>query len=76
MAGIIAGSPPIKRSSGRRNALVADSDRVASVGPEGMGIDFPGLRFIIPHMIKETACHAGHLDAARELLDGRQRIVR
>jgi Protein of unknown function (DUF664) len=28
------------------------------------------LRQIILHMITETACHAGHLDAARELLDG------
>lgn len=27
------------------------------------------------HVIKETACHAGHLDAARELIDGRQWIV-
>jgi Protein of unknown function (DUF664) len=24
------------------------------------------------HVITETACHAGHLDAARELIDGRQ----
>ena len=39
------------------------------------GIDFPDLRFIMLHVIKETACHAGHLDAARELLDGRQWIV-
>ncbi len=39
------------------------------------GIDFPDLRFIMLHMIKETACHAGHLDAVRELLDGRQWIV-
>jgi hypothetical protein len=29
------------------------------------------LRWIILHMIKETARHAGHLDTARELLDGR-----
>jgi len=36
------------------------------------GIDFPDLRFIMLHMIKETACHAGHLDAVRELIDGRQ----
>lgn len=36
------------------------------------GADFPDLRFIMLHMITETACHAGHLDAARELLDGRQ----
>jgi hypothetical protein len=39
------------------------------------GIDFPDLRFIMLHMIKEAACHAGHLDAACEILDGRQRIV-
>jgi Protein of unknown function (DUF664) len=29
------------------------------------------LREIILHVITETATHAGHLDAARELLDGR-----
>jgi uncharacterized damage-inducible protein DinB len=28
------------------------------------------LRFIVLHMIEETARHAGHLDIARELLDG------
>jgi hypothetical protein len=32
----------------------------------------PDLRFIVLHLIEETACHAGHLDAARELIDGRQ----
>jgi len=29
------------------------------------------LRFIVLHMIEETARHLGHLDAARELLDGK-----
>ena len=29
------------------------------------------LRAIVLHVITETACHAGHLDAARELIDGR-----
>lgn len=29
------------------------------------------LRGIVLHMIEETARHVGHLDAARELLDGR-----
>ncbi len=33
------------------------------------------LRFILLHMIEETACHAGHLDAARELIDDRQWMV-
>jgi hypothetical protein len=36
------------------------------------GADFPNLRYIMLHMITETAAHAGHLDAARELLDGKQ----
>ena len=39
------------------------------------GIDFPDLRTIMLHMITETATHAGHLDAVRELLDGSQWIV-
>lgn len=30
------------------------------------------LRATLLHVITETACHAGHLDAARELVDGRQ----
>jgi hypothetical protein len=29
------------------------------------------LRYIVLHMIEETARHLGHLDAARELIDGR-----
>ena len=30
----------------------------------------PNLRWIYVHMIEETARHAGHLDVARELIDG------
>ena len=33
------------------------------------------LQRTILHVIAETACHAGHLDAARELIDGRQHFV-
>jgi len=33
------------------------------------------VREIILHVIVETACHAGHLDATRELLDGRRWLV-
>jgi hypothetical protein len=39
------------------------------------GSDFPSLRVILLHMIVETATHAGHLDAVRELIDGRQWVV-
>lgn len=33
------------------------------------------LREVILHVITETACHAGHLDAAREIVDGRRWLV-
>jgi hypothetical protein len=39
------------------------------------GVDFPDLRTVVLWVIKETATHAGHLDAVRELIDGRQWIV-
>lgn len=35
----------------------------------------PDLRAILLHVIAETACHAGHLDAARELLDGKTWLI-
>jgi hypothetical protein len=39
------------------------------------GLDWPDepitdVRWVVLHMIEETARHAGHLDAVRELLDG------
>ena len=39
------------------------------------GLSFPDLRTIVVHVLVETSVHAGHLDAARELLDGRQHLV-
>ena len=39
------------------------------------GLRFPDLRTIVMHVLVETSVHAGHLDAARELLDGRQHLV-
>jgi len=33
------------------------------------------LREVLLHVISETACHAGHLDAVRELIDGRKWLV-
>ena len=46
-----------------------------SAAPHGRhgdpGLEEPAdLRWIVLHLIEETACHAGHLDIARELLDG------
>ena len=46
--------------------------------PEGHfppGFVMRDLRQIVLHVIVETACHAGHLDAGRELIDGRTWLV-
>jgi Protein of unknown function (DUF664) len=53
----ILGSTPLSTPPiGRHNGATPD--------------DVPDLRFIVLHMIEETARHAGHLDVVRELLDG------
>lgn len=39
------------------------------------GMSFPDLRSVMVHVLIETANHAGHLDAVRELIDGKQYIV-
>ena len=39
------------------------------------GQSFPDLRTVLVHVLVETATHAGHLDAVRELLDGRQYLT-
>ena len=36
--------------------------------------EVPNVRWVVLHMIEETARHAGHLDAARELIDGTVRL--
>jgi Protein of unknown function (DUF664) len=38
------------------------------------GTEPPDVRWVVLHMIEETARHAGHLDIARELLDGRTHL--
>jgi hypothetical protein len=39
------------------------------------GMSFPDLRTILVHVLIDTSVHAGHLDATRELIDGRQWVV-
>ncbi|MGH7723484.1 MAG: DUF664 domain-containing protein [Candidatus Dormibacteria bacterium] len=38
------------------------------------GLEPPNVRWVVLHMSEETARHIGHLDIARELLDGRVRL--
>ena len=67
----------------------AEECRLANAVVEKLGLDaepawwFAGagdpphssLRQVLMHVIVETATHAGHLDIARELTDGGQRLV-
>ena len=47
------------------------------LGTHGLGaFEPPNVRWVVMHMIEETARHAGHLDIARELLDGTTRLGR
>ncbi|MGI5138666.1 MULTISPECIES: DinB family protein [unclassified Streptomyces] len=55
-------------------ASSADADLVWWPFPEGEW-RLHNLRDVLLHVITETACHAGHLDAVRELIDGRQWLV-
>jgi hypothetical protein len=58
---------------GRANAIVAMTPLDTPPrrqDPRWPDWKIPNLRWIILHMIEETARHAGHLDTARELLDG------
>ena len=62
----------------RANAIIAATpiDAMPQWWPDFFQ-DFPPrpLRRTILHVIAETATHAGHLDAARELTDGTQWVV-
>jgi hypothetical protein len=52
-------------------APLALGGRPAGEIPDGMPEEIADVRTIVLHMIEETARHAGHLDIARELIDGR-----
>jgi hypothetical protein len=36
--------------------------------------ELPSVRWVVLHMVEETACHSGHLDIARELADGSRNL--
>jgi hypothetical protein len=57
---VLARTPLSARPRGRHGLV--DADEPASV------------RIVVLHMIEETACHSGHLDIARELLDGKTNL--
>lgn len=76
-AGVIAAYRDEIAAADEALERVAATDPPAQRDPhwDEWGIDFPTVRSIMLHMIIETSTHAGHLDATRELLDGRQHLV-
>jgi uncharacterized damage-inducible protein DinB len=67
---------PLARLLEEYAAQCARSDEIvaeASLDDLGRCPDYPpsSLRWILGHMVEETARHAGHLDVVRELIDGR-----
>jgi hypothetical protein len=63
----------------RSNAIVAATDLHAPLAwwPGDLFGDWRlnDLQDVLLHLIVEVACHAGHLDATRELIDGGQYLV-
>jgi len=61
------------------NAIITTTplDAAPAWWPEELFGDWrlDNLREVILHVLTETAVHAGHLDAARELIDGRTWLV-
>jgi len=49
-----------------------------SAQPPGLhrGHEVPSVRWVVLHMIEETATHSGHLEIAREMLDGQTKLGR
>lgn len=64
-----------RRQIDRANAIIAATplDAAPAWWPDFFGnFRLDDLHAVILHVITETACHAGHLDAVRELIDGRR----
>lgn len=59
-----------ERQCERSREIVKGLPLDAMTIPPVYGDDHISLRWIMHHMIEETARHAGHLDIMRELLDG------
>jgi hypothetical protein len=67
-----------RKEIGLANDIIANTNLDAEPRhwPEFFGDwRLPDLRAILLHVIAETACHAGHLDAARELIDGHTWLI-
>jgi hypothetical protein len=58
----------------RSNAVLAGTTMSAKPRGRHGADEVPSVRWVVLHMIEETASHSGHLEIARELLDGQTRL--
>jgi uncharacterized damage-inducible protein DinB len=54
----------------RADEILADVGMADTPRGKHGGDEVPNVREVVLHMIEETAAHSGHLEIARELLDG------
>jgi uncharacterized damage-inducible protein DinB len=68
-----------RRNIARADAIIAavSLDAAPAWWPESFfgSWRLASVREIVLHVVTETAAHTGHLDAARELIDGKQHLV-
>lgn len=57
----------------RSDAVIASVTMSSKPLKRHFDFDVPNVRWVMLHMIEETATHSGHLEIARELLDGQTR---
>ncbi len=58
----------------RSNAVLARTSVLARPRGRHGDVEVSNVRWVVLHMIEETAAHSGHLEIARELLDGQTRL--
>jgi uncharacterized damage-inducible protein DinB len=55
---------------GRVDAIVVAAPSLDTVCRDNQGLSPVNLRWVLGHLLEETARHAGHADILRELIDG------
>ena len=73
---MVAGVPLAQLLQDHERQCAVSSEIIAAHPLDAVGkhtdFDAATLRWMVIHMVEETARHAGHLDAIRELLDGQK----
>lgn len=57
------------------DAILAQTTMDAPLRSPDPHAGYQDVRAVVVHAVVDTATHAGHLDAVRELIDGRQHLV-